>query len=483
MSAGRASGALVRPRAPMWARRLVCCATGLLAASRGMGLAYMPFDSGVRACPRRQRGQALPLGIFLTLMAAGVMFYMVNTGQQVQERIRLTNTADAVAYSAGVLEARVLNFDAYTNRAMVANQVAIAQMVSLVSWTHYADKLVENAEDISRWFPPVYAVVAAVRIYTKAALAVADKMASVVIAYHDTAVRAMELSQTAIHATFLLARSKLVDEVAKANDPMASAQTISNPIEFTNFTKRYAGEDRGRFRDVTMASRDDFTRQRNWTEGVSVAGLLTVELRRRGGTDLIGFDEWRGMDTISLHTEWRCPTLRNPGRICRSELPLGWGAAEVDSGDGDGGVGFHGGSYRTNRIASRLADMYMAEISAAYQGLPAFRELDEDVLGEEDPRTGYAVVVSKPKSALRTTAQAAQPKTSRRLALYDDQAAADKMAQMARVEVYFERPQRRSDGKDEIGSLFNPYWQVRLAPTTTADRAAAAAFQGGAFLP
>lgn len=442
----------------------------------------MPIDSRVCACPR-QRGQALPLGIFLTLMAAAVMFYMVNTGQQVQERIRLTNTADAVAYSAGVLEARVLNFDAYTNRAMVANQVAIAQMVSLVSWTYYARQLADTAEKISMWFPPVYAVVAKIAAGIEAVRDATMWAAVGVIAQHDSAVRLMEWSQTAIHAAFLVARSNLVDEVAKANDPTVSAQTIANPIEFANFTKRYAGEERGRIRDVTIASRDDFTRQRNWTEGVSVAGLLTVELRRRGGTDLIGFDEWRGMDTVSLHTEWRCPTLTNPGRICRNELPLGWGAAEVDSGDGDGGTGFHGGSYRINRIASRFADRAMAEISTAYHGLPAFRELDEDVLGEEDPRTGYAVVVSKPKSALRTTGQAAQPKTGGRLALYDDAEAANKMAQMARVEVYFERPQRRSDGQDEIGSLFNPYWQVRLAPTTTADRAAAAAFQGGAFLP
>ena len=49
-------------------------------------------------------------------------------------KIKLQNTADAAAYSAAVLQARDYNFAAYTNRAMVANQVTVAQAVSLRSW-------------------------------------------------------------------------------------------------------------------------------------------------------------------------------------------------------------------------------------------------------------------------------------------------------------------------------------------------------------
>lgn len=89
-------------------------------------------------CKSAQRGQALPLAMTLLVAVAATVFFMFNSGQLVQEKIRLTNTADAVAYSAGVFEARVLNYDAYTNRAIIANEIAIGQAVGLASWAQYA---------------------------------------------------------------------------------------------------------------------------------------------------------------------------------------------------------------------------------------------------------------------------------------------------------------------------------------------------------
>ena len=59
---------------------------------------------------------------------------MFSMGEQSIEKIKLQNTADAAAYSAAVAEARDYNFSAYTNRAMVANQVAVAQFVGMTSW-------------------------------------------------------------------------------------------------------------------------------------------------------------------------------------------------------------------------------------------------------------------------------------------------------------------------------------------------------------
>ena len=69
------------------------------------------------------------------------LFFLFNTGQLTREKTKLVNTADAVAYSAGVMNARALNFEAYTNRAMLANTVAIAQLVSLSSWVQYTNTL------------------------------------------------------------------------------------------------------------------------------------------------------------------------------------------------------------------------------------------------------------------------------------------------------------------------------------------------------
>jgi hypothetical protein len=86
----------------------------------------------------RQRGQALIYGLFILIGGLASLFFLFNTGQLTREKTKLTNTADAVAYAAGVLHARALNFDAYSNRALVANEVLVAQMVSLSSWAQYA---------------------------------------------------------------------------------------------------------------------------------------------------------------------------------------------------------------------------------------------------------------------------------------------------------------------------------------------------------
>ncbi len=76
----------------------------------------------------------------LLFMAVVVMSLLIlfNQGQLIKNRAQLENAADAAAYSQAKLAARNMNFAAYTNRAMVANEVSIGQMVSLLSWAkHY----------------------------------------------------------------------------------------------------------------------------------------------------------------------------------------------------------------------------------------------------------------------------------------------------------------------------------------------------------
>ncbi|MHB1880852.1 MAG: Tad domain-containing protein [Acidithiobacillus sp.] len=74
--------------------------------------------------------------ILLLAVAVGVGV-LYNTGRLTLDKTRLQNTADSAVYSGGVLLARSYNFSSYANRAMVANQVVIAQMVGLRSWSQY----------------------------------------------------------------------------------------------------------------------------------------------------------------------------------------------------------------------------------------------------------------------------------------------------------------------------------------------------------
>lgn len=77
-----------------------------------------------------QRGQALIAVMALFAVAAVVFFLVFNSGRAVNEKLNLVNAADAAAYSGAQIAARQLNFIAYTNRVMIANEVAIGHVVS-----------------------------------------------------------------------------------------------------------------------------------------------------------------------------------------------------------------------------------------------------------------------------------------------------------------------------------------------------------------
>lgn len=110
--------------------------------------------SGIRARAsvasglKKQLGQALIPGIAILFFIVLFALALFNTGQLASEKIRLSNTADAAVYSGLVWQARALNFHSYTNRAMVANQVTMAQAVSLHSWSLYGRIATENVHAV-----------------------------------------------------------------------------------------------------------------------------------------------------------------------------------------------------------------------------------------------------------------------------------------------------------------------------------------------
>lgn len=81
-----------------------------------------------------QRGQASVFVIVLVVVVLVGILVLFNTGQLTRQKVEVQNAADAAAYSAGILRARTLNFMAYTNRAMVANEMAIGQFSAFAAW-------------------------------------------------------------------------------------------------------------------------------------------------------------------------------------------------------------------------------------------------------------------------------------------------------------------------------------------------------------
>ncbi len=91
----------------------------------------------LRSPSRRQQGQAaVYVYIFLAvlLISVGILY---KAGKLTSNKMELQNAADAAAYSASVIEARDLNFAAYMNRAIAANEVAVGQLVGMASWAYH----------------------------------------------------------------------------------------------------------------------------------------------------------------------------------------------------------------------------------------------------------------------------------------------------------------------------------------------------------
>ena len=82
---------------------------------------------------RKQSGQSLVVGLIFLPVIVLFLLYLYNVSQQNLHKTRLQNTSDAAVLSGSQFLARELNFKAYTNRAMIANHVAIGQYVGLSS--------------------------------------------------------------------------------------------------------------------------------------------------------------------------------------------------------------------------------------------------------------------------------------------------------------------------------------------------------------
>ncbi len=447
---------------------------------------------------RGQFGQALVYGLFFLVAGLAALFFLFNSGQLVAEKTKLVNTGDAVAHSAGVLQARVLNFDAYTNRAMVANTVAIAQLVSLSSWVQYIDNISQYGYVLQgnkyQAYEQAYETIRSLGPTYQSELNGHDGTLEQLASASDRLIRdgLMQAQHTAF-AGLDIALPTLMEEVAASNyrdDGSVRVEPLrSTEGAFTQFVGRRAGADRGRFAEVakTASRLDRFVPERSWVMDAEpdckAASPRRDWLDRRGGTELIDFDQWKAIDTLS---EKRWVPSNKSDLQCRglAEIPAGWGStAAGDSNGGDLDPTKHGNSLLINPAATALA---MADSASwQYGGLPSFYDLSEQALSQAEPLLRHGVRLLRDQHQTRTSAGRSEVHATARLNAYEGQpAGGTALVAVSVSEVFFERPPDDVDnayGRSlsprrprEVGSLFNPFWQVRLVQEDDLTKAAQA---------
>ncbi len=473
------------------------------------------------AFQQKQKGQILPLGLVLLAFAIFMSMTLFNTGQVSAEKMRVTNAADSAAYSGLLWQARALNFQAYTNRAMVANQVSIAQAVSLRSWAQYGRISANNVNTVLGSLPFVGAVTNAFRVAIDTAATVIEPVAEALLFTADTVNQALSVSQEIMYVAGAAATPEVVRNVAKANNPnfeVASAFSLTGMAENANdwagFTDSYGADSQAMLSraEIINNSRDRFSRNRDWELfpfWFFSTPLTRHNVVREGETRLIyvepnetqldngqtettpGYWEWKAKDSVSLQTRiWRILGTR------RIEVPIGWAQAHANDKPGSNGSiepcdpveGFAGliddGCPRwlgMNRSAERLASsgvpglsgiQSQVDMSHLFGGLRDFRDLTGFPNQERDPRLELRVEVYTDTNTINTTSSGAFATSE----LFDAQlnTANQEIAAIAKSELYFHRPEMRHlGGYTEYANGYNPFWDVRLMALDTSERLAA----------
>jgi Putative Flp pilus-assembly TadE/G-like len=444
----------------------------------------------------RSGGQSLILFLAFAAAMIGILLVAFNSGQVTNAKMRAMNAADAAAFSGAQWQARNLNFQAYMNRAMVVNEVTIAQSVSIRSWVAYIENLVENLSYISMLYPPAYAVMG--RIET-----IIDRIEEgiqEVLPVAEYALRqltnAEHGAQEVFNGAVLLAGPDLARNVAQANGAKLSTAGIAlvgaSVLQWSQFTESYnpgarnmgSRDRRARLREVILKSRDGFVQERDWRFRM----WPLFELRKQGGTDLIDYDTWKGLDSLEFRTDWNFVKSR-----WDTKIPIGWGGAQAYAPQKQTGRGTHGNINEWGDRDGRLAIGVSNDndhAAALPQRLPGYRDLTAAQLAKATPRLPFTVeVVIDDVQTSGSPGMRAKAATLRGEALDMDPQAAPVGGKgvyaMAAACIAFERPWHRINGVEaglrqdrlvEKPSLFNPYWRASMAtPSNEASGAAAVA--------
>lgn len=404
---------------------------------------------------------------------AGMMLVVFNSGQVTNAKMRAMNAADAAAYSGAVWEARSLNFQAYMNRAMVVNEVTIAQSVSLRSWVSYVDRFVTNINYITEFIPYVgEATIAIQRV-----ISATDSTVQQILPPFDTILRAVNLvehgAQTGFYASGSIVAQDLASNVARQNgavmSPAGNALMALNSAKWLSFTRGYENKQRTRIRDVTLDSRDGFSQARD-TYFKEPTGLI-FEIRKQGGTDLIDYDAWKGMDSSELRT------VKVAGKWT-GKVPLGWGGAQDYNPRLQRQIGVHGDINEWNDADGRLAQTEANGAKAKNIRVPfqGYRDIANPAARNANLQVPFSVEVVIDASKIPTANSAFQAQTAlingSRIEQDPNYATGRGVFAMAESCVRFARPYRqdRADGAREFPSLFNPYWTASLATESKAAR-------------
>lgn len=433
---------------------------------------------------KKNSGQVLILGVFFTCISLLLLLMLFNTGQHEYERQKATNIADAAVYSGLQFQARSLNYIAYTNRAMVANHVAIGQMVSTFSWLEYVEESLHALSTLVQFIPVVGSALA---MGLEAFSTGADLLARTIppaIASTQVVIKGLAGSQAVIYATTHLETSDMIEYIIHANDPRYELTTngqallLLNIHKWHNFTDNH-NDDRkqeanARFADVVQRSGDQWLNNRsNSIDLLTVPhptrlGYINFQFFKRGSTQLVqlrdGEWHWEARDAASFimdETWWSVSWRGTRRRERRTELvPFPTSNSATTHREL-----LRGTWYNDIPLADRFSRYNQNVINSNYEFSTDYRDLTNfNPDNENDESIELALEVGISRSAIRSseTMHGIGANNSTSVFNLEPQSEESVIRAISKGIIFFERPVARTDNGLEHANLFNPYWIVRL---------------------
>ncbi|MCC5880926.1 MAG: hypothetical protein JJU03_13670 [Idiomarina sp.] len=401
-----------------------------------------PLNKGISGA----RGQALVLMI-MSMLGLWVGFtWVIQLSERSQRQTHIQQVADHATEAFAIIAARDLNYKAVTNRAMIANSVAIAQLVGLTSYINMISQTSNNASLITSWVPYLNAVMIRIAQTLNSFRQSFHSAVSTLINLERVLIQLLSSSQLLFHAaaaaTALQTSAKMVEQADEGLELVLLNHATMPEFSYLWLMYQHRQSNIGEHLDLIQRSRDGFSRRRSY-RWFSVGAGVTARFDKWGGSEVIASlgsnISWQAIDVATLRVRL--------GPFSSYTVPVGWGGAYVGqrppvSGRVDSSA--FGGAYAARRSLSRQSAV-QARILHPTMPAPQFNSINPD---------------SKFPQITLVVREKAQYSPAQGFAI-------------ARAQVRYQRPEMlwpRRDNRQERANLFNGLWRAQLVSISIAEQ-------------
>lgn len=424
----------------------------------------------VMARTQGQQGQVLAVGLLFMGLLLLVLVRFFYVGLVNIELSRQRHALDAATYSGALMQAQALNYASYINRAYAGHQLAMAHLLAMASWAHFAgteamrvQRANPPASVIAMMFGPQHGAAYKAATLAEGAQQYAAFNAALGRAFqqHDAfGITHLQPASELIYEQLPQWREQVIRQVLQDNYPEYPFTIKSSHIELEitedNWHESVGWQQADSLRPwlqqlvqhYAFLNDRNQTARNNWVVDPRCPARRH-ELRRRGKTELDEQGLWRSEDTQSYHA---LRSNRWIGCYFR-EYPMGW-------------------AWVPSQSKQQLSSETSTETVRDFGQQDFWRWVQE--------HTNWNIFTGSTNALANAWAKADQVQWQGRglspylnvgqknavigfqTRLTIDPIKQQRMTSFSGAETYFVRPTTRSDQKPESSNLFHAFWQARL---------------------